>query len=52
MTVNVRHQVRRVDLSALRENVRLIRARVPSTARLMAVVKADAYGHGMVQVAR
>ena len=52
MTVNVRHQVRRVDLAALRENVRLIRAQVPATARLMAVVKADAYGHGMVQVAR
>ena len=52
MTVNVRHQVRRVDLSALRENVRLIRARVPATARLMAVVKADAYGHGAVEVAK
>ncbi|MGN0778083.1 MAG: alanine racemase [Aristaeellaceae bacterium] len=52
MTVNVRHQVRSIDLAVLRNNVRLIRAQVPSTAKLMAVVKADAYGHGMVQVAR
>lgn len=41
-----------VDLSQLRENVRLIRSVVPQKARLMAVVKADAYGHGACQVAR
>ena len=51
-TVNVRHQVRGVDLAILRENVRLIRSAVPASARLMAVVKADGYGHGMVPVAR
>lgn len=50
--VNVRHQVRTVDLARLRENVRLIRQAVPQSAKLLAVVKADAYGHGMVQVAR
>lgn len=50
--VNVRHQVRTVDLAGLRENLRLIRQAVPETAKLLAVVKADAYGHGMVQVAR
>lgn len=50
--VNVRHQVRTVDLARLRENVRLIRQTVPQSAKLLAVVKADAYGHGMVQVAR
>lgn len=44
--------VRQVDLAALRENLRLIRGAVPQSAKLMAVVKADAYGHGMVQVAR
>jgi alanine racemase len=40
-----------VDLEAIRHNVRTIAARV-APARLMAVVKADAYGHGLVPVAR
>ncbi|MDQ7859590.1 MAG: alanine racemase [Armatimonadota bacterium] len=39
-----------VDLDALEHNVRLLAARAP--AALMAVVKADAYGHGAVAVAR
>lgn len=40
-----------VDLAALRANVRVLRARAPQ-AQLMAVVKADAYGHGAVPCAR
>ena len=44
--------LRQIDLNGLRRNVRLIRGAVPDTALLMAVVKADAYGHGMQQVAR
>jgi alanine racemase len=40
-----------IDLGALRANVRTLRARAPR-AELMAVVKADAYGHGMVPCAR
>lgn len=40
-----------IDLAALRANVRVLRARA-SGARLMAVVKADAYGHGAVPCAR
>ncbi|WP_151771747.1 alanine racemase [Streptomyces abyssomicinicus] len=40
-----------IDLDALRGNVRSLRARV-SGAALMAVVKADAYGHGAVPCAR
>ena len=36
-----------IDLAALRANVRALRARAPRR-RLMAVVKADAYGHGAV----
>lgn len=40
-----------VDLGAVRHNVRELRRRAPSS-RLMAVVKADAYGHGAVEVAR
>ncbi|MFI7481416.1 alanine racemase [Kocuria sp. M1R5S2] len=40
-----------VDLDAVRANVRLIR-RAAAPAKLMAVVKADAYGHGALPVAR
>lgn len=52
MALNVRHQRRIVDLSILRENVRLICQAVPDATRVMAVVKADAYGHGLVPVAK
>src|SRR4051812_38801510 len=40
----------RVDLDAIRDNVADLRAR--TTAELMAVVKADGYGHGMLPAAR
>ncbi|HVM61560.1 MAG TPA: alanine racemase [Verrucomicrobiae bacterium] len=39
-----------VDLDALRHNVAAIRRRIGSEVKLMAVVKADAYGHGLAQV--
>ena len=45
-------QRRTIDLAVLRKNVRLIRDSLPTGARLMAVVKADGYGHGIVQVAQ
>ena len=45
-------QLRTIDLEALRENVRLLRGGLPASTALMAVVKADGYGHGMAQVAR
>jgi alanine racemase len=41
----------RVDLDAIRHNVARLRGAAPGT-ELMAVVKADGYGHGMVPVAR
>jgi len=42
-----------VDLDALEHNLRVVSARVASSgARTMAVVKADAYGHGAVGVSR
>jgi alanine racemase len=40
-----------VDLGAIANNVRVLRAHLHGT-RLYAVVKADAYGHGLVPVAR
>src|SRR5437764_1225680 len=41
-----------VDLGAIRHNVRLVRATVGPGVRLTAMVKANAYGHGAVPVAR
>lgn len=40
-----------VDLSALRENLGWIRHRVGAGVKIMTVVKADAYGHGLKQIA-
>ncbi|MEX2267820.1 MAG: alanine racemase [Acidimicrobiia bacterium] len=40
-----------VDLDAIRHNVRAL-AKLAAPAQLLAVVKADAYGHGAVPVAR
>ncbi|MEU6857013.1 alanine racemase, partial [Rothia kristinae] len=40
-----------IDLGAVEHNVRVLRRRC-APARLIAVVKADAYGHGAVPVAR
>ncbi|MFC8801417.1 alanine racemase [Promicromonospora sp. NPDC057138] len=40
-----------VDLDAIRDNVRALRA-TAATAQVMAVVKADAYGHGLAPAAR
>jgi alanine racemase len=41
----------RINRSALRANLELIRARAPAS-RVMAVVKANAYGHGLVPCAQ
>jgi len=40
-----------IDTSALRHNLRVM-ARAAGSAQLMAIVKAEAYGHGMVPIAR
>ena len=42
----------RVSLGALRRNIRALRSRLPSDTACAAVVKSDAYGHGMQEVAR
>ncbi|MDQ3327369.1 MAG: alanine racemase, partial [Chloroflexota bacterium] len=41
-----------VDLAAIRHNVRTMLTAGPPGAKLLAVVKADAYGHGATQVSR
>ena len=40
-----------IDLAALERNLKLIRATLPAQIKYVAVVKADAYGHGLPQVA-
>ena len=40
-----------IDSSALQANFRILQQRVGQDVRVMAMVKADAYGHGMVQAA-
>ena len=41
-----------IDLTAIEHNMKLIRAAVPQSARMMAVVKADGYGHGAAATAK
>jgi alanine racemase len=40
-----------IDLAALERNLKLIRSSLPPHIKFVAVVKADAYGHGLHQVA-
>jgi len=40
-----------IDRSALQQNVRKVKALLAPKTELMAVIKADAYGHGAVKVA-
>jgi len=42
----------RVDLDRLARNIRIIKKRLGQAVELMAVVKAEAYGHGALPVAR
>ena len=41
-----------ISLPQLRENYRIIRRHVGPGRAIMAIVKADAYGHGLSEVAR
>lgn len=41
-----------VDLDALRHNYRFLRSKLDAHTQFMGVVKANAYGHGMVEVAK
>jgi len=56
MSANLSEPVRRcwaeVDLNALRHNVAVIREHVGSNVGILAVVKANAYGHGVLELAR
>ncbi len=41
-----------IDLASLRDNYSTVRKSVPARAGILAVVKADAYGHGFLEVCR
>jgi alanine racemase len=41
-----------VDGAALRHNFKVLRSMIPRTTQVMAVVKANAYGHGLVTMAQ
>lgn len=40
-----------IDLSAIRKNIETMRSRIPAGKKLLAVIKANAYGHGSIEVA-
>ena len=46
-----RPTVAEIDLAAIRDNLRAIRACTPRKTQVIGVVKADAYGHGAARVA-
>jgi alanine racemase len=50
--MNTRPTVAEIDLAALRHNFQTLRRQAGADRQLLAVVKADAYGHGAVPVAR
>ncbi|CAI9084489.1 alanine racemase [Candidatus Methylacidiphilum fumarolicum] len=41
-----------IDGQALRFNIRVARNRIPKKTKIIAVVKSDAYGHGLVPISR
>lgn len=48
----LRNTFAEIDLGNIAYNVRSVRSALKENTKIMAVVKADAYGHGMVPVAR
>ena len=51
MNFNERARIE-IDLDAIEYNYRTIKDRIPEGTKVCCVVKADAYGHGAVRVAR
>ncbi len=50
--MSIRPNYASIDLSALRTNLRTLRGGLGEGVKYMAVIKANAYGHGMVEIAR
>jgi alanine racemase len=51
-TVNYYRVQARVDLNAIRHNLLEVRNKLQKNTKLMVIIKADAYGHGAVPIAR
>lgn len=51
LDIKLRRSWAEIDLSRLRANYRIYKAELPENMEVMAVVKADAYGHGDVECA-
>jgi len=49
---SLRPTIAEISLGSFRRNVETIRSRLPARSRLIPVIKADAYGHGAVPIAR
>jgi len=49
---HVRQTIARVHLDVFRQNVQALRKALGPAVKLMAVVKSNAYGHGLVQIAQ
>lgn len=49
--MNCRPTIAEIDLNALQHNFRIIRKGIPDDSGILAVVKADAYGHGHREIA-
>lgn len=48
----MQHSWVEIDIEQLKENVRALRASIPSATEVIFVIKANAYGHGLIPVAR
>jgi alanine racemase len=49
--VAIRPTIAQIDLGAIRQNLKLVRQLAPGCA-ICAIVKANAYGHGLIPVAK
>ncbi|MGL4791509.1 MAG: alanine racemase, partial [Anaerotignaceae bacterium] len=50
--MNYQRAVAEIDLSALDFNIKSIFKKIPKETGIIGVIKADAYGHGSVEVAK
>lgn len=42
----------KIDLDAIAHNIALVKKKIPKDTRLMLIIKADAYGHGAIPIAK
>ena len=52
MNMDYQRVYAKIDLDAIAHNIALVKKKISDTTKLMLVIKADAYGHGSVVIAR